>query len=65
MSTNSKETAIEINTLEDILFMEMMNDISFTVDDKIVVLIEHQASISEKVWRHGADCASFEYKCRT
>ena len=43
----SSETSIEINTLEEILFMDMMNDISFTIDDKIVVLTEHQSSICE------------------
>ena len=38
--------AIEINTLEDILFMGMKNDISFTID-KFLVLIEHQSTINE------------------
>jgi hypothetical protein len=42
-------TAIEINTLDDVLFMNLMNDISFTVDGKLVVLIEHQSSISENI----------------
>ena len=42
-------TEIEINTLEDVLFMNLMNDVSFTVDGKLVVLIEHQSSISENV----------------
>ena len=43
------DTVIEINTLDDVLFMNLMNDISFTIDDKLVVLIEHQASISENI----------------
>ena len=38
--------AIEINTLEDILFMGMKNDISFTIDN-FLVLIEHQSTINE------------------
>jgi len=28
----SLDTTIEINTLEDVLFMDMMNDISFTME---------------------------------
>jgi hypothetical protein len=48
-SNYSSDTVIEINTLEDVLFMDMINDVSFTVDDKIVVLIEHQSSISENL----------------
>ena len=48
-SNYAPDTAIEINTLEDVLFMDMMNDISFTIDDRIVVLIEHQATISENL----------------
>jgi len=43
------DTQIEINTLEDVLFMDMMNDISFTIGDKVVVLIEHQSSVSENL----------------
>jgi len=48
-SNYGSDTEIEINTLEDVLFMDMMNDISFTVGEKIVVLIEHMASISENL----------------
>jgi predicted transposase YdaD len=43
------DTAIEINTLEDTLFMDMMNDISFTIADKIVILIEHQATLNQNL----------------
>jgi len=42
-------TAIKISTLEDVLFMDLLNDISFVIDDKVVVLIEHQSSISENL----------------
>ena len=45
----SPDTVIEINTLDDVLYMDYMNDISFTVDDKFVVLIEHQSSISDNM----------------
>jgi hypothetical protein len=38
--------AIEITTLSDVLYMEQLNDISFTVDNRLVVLIEHQSTIN-------------------
>jgi len=37
---------IEINTLSDVLYMERINDISFTVDNRLVCLYEHQSSIN-------------------
>ena len=37
---------ITINTLEDALFMGRLNDISFAIGEKQVVLIEHQATIN-------------------
>jgi hypothetical protein len=37
---------IKVNTLKDVLYMEQYNDISFTVDDKLVILIEHQSTIN-------------------
>jgi predicted transposase/invertase (TIGR01784 family) len=40
------DTPIDINTLKDVLFMEQINDISFTVDNRLVVLIEHQSTIN-------------------
>ena len=44
--TYSKDTKILITTLKDTLFMERLNDISFVIEDKIVVLIEHQSTIN-------------------
>jgi predicted transposase/invertase (TIGR01784 family) len=41
-----KDTEIEITTLESVLYMERINDISFVIDGKIVVLIEHQSTIN-------------------
>ena len=35
-----------INTLSDVLFMERINDISFEIGGKLVVLIEHQSTIN-------------------
>jgi hypothetical protein len=37
---------IAINTLQEVLFMERRNDISFTIGGKFVVLIEHQSTIN-------------------
>ena len=37
---------VSINTLENVLYMNMYNDISFEVGGKLVVLIEHQSSIN-------------------
>ncbi|MDR1390004.1 MAG: Rpn family recombination-promoting nuclease/putative transposase [Treponema sp.] len=37
---------ITVNTLSDVLYMEQYNDISFTVDNKLVILIEHQSTIN-------------------
>ncbi|MCL2102027.1 MAG: Rpn family recombination-promoting nuclease/putative transposase, partial [Fibromonadales bacterium] len=41
-----EDTEIEIITLSDVLFMEQLNDIAFVLDDKLVVLIEHQSTIN-------------------
>jgi predicted transposase/invertase (TIGR01784 family) len=41
-----KDTEIQIATLDDVLYMEQMNDIAFLIDGKIVVLIEHQSTIN-------------------
>lgn len=43
------ETDIEITTLQDALFMGKINDVSFTVNGKIVVLIEHQSTINDNL----------------
>ncbi|MDR0852606.1 MAG: Rpn family recombination-promoting nuclease/putative transposase [Clostridiales Family XIII bacterium] len=43
------DTEVEINTLEKVLFINKINDISFILDGKIVVLIEHQSTISENL----------------
>jgi len=37
---------LEITTLEDVLYMNRKNDISFTIGGKYVVLLEHQSSIN-------------------
>jgi hypothetical protein len=37
---------ITINTLEDAIYKALLNDISFTIGDKLVVLVEHQSTIN-------------------
>jgi predicted transposase/invertase (TIGR01784 family) len=41
-----KDVPITINTLEEVLFNDMFNDLSFEIGGKIVVLIEHQSTIN-------------------
>ena len=43
------DAVINITTLSDVLYMQQINDLSFTIDDKIVVLIEHQSTINDNV----------------
>lgn len=45
-TTIPKEVNIKIDTLEDAIFMDRMNDVSFEIGDKLVVLIEHQSTIN-------------------
>jgi predicted transposase/invertase (TIGR01784 family) len=40
---------VDINTLTDILYMDQINDVSFTIDNRLVVLIEHQATINNNL----------------
>jgi len=40
------DAVITINTLSDVLFMDRINDISFEIGNRLVIVIEHQASIN-------------------
>jgi hypothetical protein len=40
------DVPISINTLTNVLFKKQLNDLSFTVDNRLVVLIEHQSTIN-------------------
>jgi len=44
-----KDAIVDINTLSDVLYMKQINDLSFTINDRIVVLIEHQSTINENM----------------
>ena len=43
------DTPVDINTLSDILYMGKINDISFTIGSRLVVLIEHQSTINRNM----------------
>jgi hypothetical protein len=36
------DTEIEIATLDDVLFMDRRNDVAFVIENRVVVLMEHQ-----------------------
>jgi len=42
----SPDVPVSINTLENVLFLDFNNDISFEIGRKLVVLIEHQSTIN-------------------
>jgi predicted transposase YdaD len=43
------DISIDINTLSDVLIREQINDISFIIGDRLVVLIEHQSTINNNM----------------
>ncbi|GHU75265.1 hypothetical protein FACS189461_1200 [Spirochaetia bacterium] len=49
------DTLITINTLADVLFMDMINDLSFMVDNRLIILVEHQSSINPNISLPQAD----------
>ena len=40
---------IEINTLDDVLYLDRVNDISFIIEDRLIVLVEQQSSINQNM----------------
>jgi len=44
--TLPNDIPVSINTLENVLFMDTYNDISFEIGGKLVILIEHQSTIN-------------------
>jgi predicted transposase/invertase (TIGR01784 family) len=44
--TLPSDIPVTINTLKDVLFMDRINDISFEIGGKLVILIEHQSTIN-------------------
>ncbi len=43
------ESKIQDNRLDQVMYMSLRNDISFLVEDKIIVLSEHQSTINENM----------------
>jgi len=43
------DVPVDINTLSGVIFMTQINDISFLMDNRLVVLIEHQSTINENL----------------
>jgi len=43
------DTPIDINTLSNVLCLKQINDVSFLIDNRLVVLIEHQSTINENI----------------
>jgi len=43
------DTPVEINTLENVFFNDLKNDVSFTIGGKYVVLLEHQSTINDNM----------------
>ncbi len=40
------DVPVTINTLQDVLFKGLINDVSFEIDKKLIILIEHQSTIN-------------------
>ena len=45
----TEDDRVDINTIEDVIFKTMKNDISFVMDGKFVLLVEHQSSINNNM----------------
>jgi len=60
-----ESTDVEIVTLSKALFTEQQNDIAFMLNDKLVVLIEHQSTINENMPLRGLIYMAEEYKIIT
>jgi hypothetical protein len=43
------DTEIEIATLDDVLFMDRINDLAFLIHHRLIVLVEHQSTINENI----------------
>jgi len=43
------DTPVDVNTLSNVLFLKQINDVSFLIDNRLVVLIEHQSTINENI----------------
>ena len=44
-----EDTPLEFETIEEVLFKTIKNDIAFTIEDRYIVLVEHQSTINENM----------------
>jgi len=56
-----ESTKIEIVTLSDVLYMNQLNDIAFVLEDRLIVLLEHQSSINNNMPLRMLQYLSAEY----
>jgi hypothetical protein len=45
----SPDEEVKDQTLKDVLFMDRVNDLAFTIGDKLVILVEHQSSVNNNM----------------
>lgn len=43
------DTPVEINTLQDVLWMDRINDLSFVLNDQLLILLEHQSTVNHNM----------------
>jgi hypothetical protein len=43
------DTEIKTVTLDDVLFMDRINDVAFLIQKRLIVLVEHQSTINENI----------------
>jgi len=60
-----ESTKVKIVTLSDALFMERLNDVAFVIEDKLVVLLEHQSSLNENIPLRMLSYIAREYEMMT
>jgi hypothetical protein len=44
-----EKTTLVINTLTETIFTHQQNDVSFIIDRRLVILVEHQSTINENM----------------
>lgn len=45
----TEDDSVDITTIEEVIFKTMKNDISFVMDGKFVLLVEHQSNINNNM----------------
>ena len=58
-----KDIPIDINTLSNALIRGKINDVSFLLGDRLIVLIEHQSTINENMPFRMLEYINRSYKC--